>query len=195
MNATPEKPDISATEAKKDESLDEIRDRQQEKIKDNQELSGEKLSEDREKSLEKARQDVLDETGRTDREKAEVVEERQPSPAERRGPIGKVELEASFNSTMDDVQSQMTASSRAFSKVIHNKVVEKTSEVVGTTVARPNALLSGAIFAFILTLAVYLVAKNIGFQLSGFESISAFIIGWALGLMYDFLKVMITGRK
>jgi hypothetical protein len=96
---------------------------------------------------------------------------------------------------MDEVRSQMSAPSRSFSKVIHNKGVEKTSEVVGSTIARPNALLSGAIFAFVLTLIVYLVAKNIGYPLSGFETIAAFVLGWALGIAYDFIKVMVTGRR
>lgn len=119
------------------------------------------------------------------------------SPAERRaqGPISKYEKEASFNATMKEVRGQMSAPSRTFSKMIHNKTVEKISDGVGSTIARPNAILSGAVFAFALTLAVYLVAKNLGYPLSGFETIAAFILGWALGIIYDFLKVMVTGRK
>ena len=96
---------------------------------------------------------------------------------------------------MKEVRSQMSAPSRTFSKVIHNKTVEKVSDGVGATIARPNAILSGAIFAFVLTLGVYLLAKNLGYPLSGFETIAAFILGWMLGIAYDFLKVMITGRK
>ena len=89
----------------------------------------------------------------------------------------------------------MSAQSRAFSKVIHNPGVEKTSEALGSTVARPNAILSGAVFAFVLTLGVYLVARYYGYTLSGFESIGAFVLGWVIGIIYDFLKVMITGKK
>jgi hypothetical protein len=143
-----------------------------------------------------------DEARREALEKAQSIEkqpapaEHQPSPAERRGrPIGKAERDTSFNATMQEVQTHMTPASRAFSKVIHNKTVEKVSDVAGNTVARPNAILSGAILAFALTLGVYLVAKNMGYVLSGFETIGAFAIGWALGVAYDFLKVMVTGRK
>ena len=89
----------------------------------------------------------------------------------------------------------MPPTSRAFSRVIHNKAVEKTSEAVGATVARPNAILSGAVIAFLLTLAVYIVASRNGYPLSGFESIAAFIIGWAVGNLFDYLRVMITGKK
>ena len=96
---------------------------------------------------------------------------------------------------MSRVQAELTPSSRAFSKIIHAKPVEKTSEVVGSTIARPNAILSGAIVAFVLVLAVYLLAKNFGYVLSGFETIGAFIVGWVLGVLYDYFRVMITGKK
>lgn len=105
------------------------------------------------------------------------------------------ELDASYNAKMNEVRTHMSAPSRAFSKVIHNKTVESVSGAVGSTVARPNAILSGAVFAFVLTLGVYVLAKNLGYPLSGFETIGAFILGWILGIAYDFLKVMITGRK
>jgi hypothetical protein len=96
---------------------------------------------------------------------------------------------------MKDVQRELSPGSRAFSKVIHNPIVEKTSEVVGGTVARPNAVLAGAISAFILTLAVYVIARTIGYTLSGFETIAAFIIGWVIGIIYDYLRLIITGKK
>lgn len=129
-------------------------------------------------------------------EQQPVEQERQASPAERRnGPISRAERDTSFNATMEEVRTHMTPASRTFSKVIHNKTVEKLSDVAGNTIARPNAILSGAVFAFVLTLGVYLVAKNLGYPLSGFETIGAFAAGWVLGLTYDFLKIMVTGRK
>jgi len=129
--------------------------------------------------------------------KAEIINEtnQEKSPAERRGNGSKKQQDKAFNATMAEVREQMSAPSRTFSKVIHNKAVEKASEVAGSTVARPNAILSGAIFAFILTLAVYLIAKNLGYPLSGFETIGAFLLGWIVGIIYDFLRVMITGRS
>lgn len=118
------------------------------------------------------------------------------SPAKRRhGVVSKKERQASYNKHMKTLQSELPPAQRAFSKVIHNPVVEKTSEVVGSTVARPNAILAGAIVAFIAVLAVYLTAKHFGYVLSGFETIGAFIVGWVLGLLYDFFRVMVTGKK
>lgn len=107
----------------------------------------------------------------------------------------KESQKVAFSRIMQTTQAQMGTSSRTFSKVIHTPAVEKTSEVLGSSVARPNAILSGAVFAFVLTLAVYLVAHWYGYTLSGFESIAAFILGWALGIIYDFMRVMVTGKK
>ena len=117
------------------------------------------------------------------------------SPARRRGGISKADKKASYKKHMKDVQKQLSPGGRAFSKVIHNPIIEKTSDFVGATVARPNAILAGAVSAFILTLAVYVIAKTIGYTLSGFETIAAFILGWAIGVVYDYLRLIITGKK
>jgi hypothetical protein len=96
---------------------------------------------------------------------------------------------------MKTVQEDLSPTSRAFSKFIHVKPIEKASDIVGSTIARPNALLAGAVCAFVLTLAVYVFAKNMGYKLSGFETIAAFVVGWVLGILYDYFRIMITGKK
>lgn len=150
-----------------------------------------------EKSEANARVEALKQAVSVERGSAERKgKEPASSPAKRRhGVVSKKERTESYKQHMKQIQSDMKPAERAFSKVIHNPVVEKTSEVVGSTVARPNAILSGAVVAFVLVLAVYLVAKHFGYPLSGFESIGAFIVGWVIGLLYDFFKVMITGKK
>lgn len=179
--------------------------RSYEKLKAEGEEQRERLHEDMERNLERtpeqnvelAKHEALEKAvSRFEGEQQKHEQEQQPTSPERRlGPITKIEREASFKATMNEVQSQMSVPSRMFSKVIHNKAIEKTSETIGSTIARPNAVLSGAVFAFVLTLGVYLVAKNFGYVLSGFETIGTFVLGWALGLVYDFLKAMVTGRK
>ena len=120
------------------------------------------------------------------------------SPAEKRvapPKNRKTREKASFKKNMDEARSHMSPASRTFSKVIHTKAVEKTSDAVGSTVARPNAVLAGSATAFVFTLGIYLLAKQLGYPLSGFETIAAFILGWAVGLMFDYLRVMVTGKK
>ena len=58
-----------------------------------------------------------------------------------------------------------------------------------------NAILAGSFSAFVCVTAVYVIAKNYGYPLSGFETIAAFIIGWILGQAFDFMRTMITGKR
>jgi len=150
-----------------------------------------------EKSEENARVEALKEAISVERGSAEKKgKEASGSPAKRRhGVVSKKERNASYKHHMKQLQTELKPSQRAFSKVIHNPAVEKTSEVVGSTIARPNAILSGAVVAFFLVLGVYLISKYYGYPLSGFESIGAFIVGWIIGLLYDFFKVMVTGKN
>ncbi len=192
--SNPEKPSFTQERSKQElESLKEAGAEQRERLRENLE----KATAERESNVDEARHEVDQAARRIERENTREIGQ-DPSPAERRrrdAPISAKEREASFKMTMSEVQEELSTPSRTFSKVIHNKTVEKISDVAGNTIVRPNAILSGAIFAFVLTLVVYIVAKNLGYPLSGFETIGSFILGWVLGICYDFLKVMVTGRK
>lgn len=107
--------------------------------------------------------------------------------------VTKKQKTAEYKKTMKAIQSEMSAPSRAFSKVIHNPVVEKTSDIVGSTIARPNAILAGGTTAFIAVGIVYIVAKQYGYVLSGFESIAAFTLGWLVGISFDYIRLLIRG--
>ena len=169
---------------------------QLEKLSNTLERTGEHSPESGEKSAERARIEALESAVSVEAGgKEKATNSRDSSPAVRRGSISKSQKEASYKRTMKQVQAELSPSSRAFSKIIHAKAIEKTSEVIGSTIARPNAMLAGAVSAFILTLGVYVMAKTLGYQLSGFETIGAFIVGWVLGITYDYLRVLITGQK
>lgn len=113
----------------------------------------------------------------------------------RKAPTTKREREAAFTHVMDSTRSHMSPAARTFSKVIHTPIVEKASEVASKTIVRPNAILSGSVSAFILVLAVLLIARYYGYPLSGSETIIAFVAGWLIGMLYDLFRAMITGGK
>lgn len=167
------------------------------------EAAHERLREDIERKAESAPEKNVESARHEALEKAKTKElqadkkESQPSTPESspESLVTKADRKASYNRTMTEIQTHMSPTSRAFSKVIHQPVIEKVSAAAGATIARPNALLSGAMFAFFLTLGVYLIGRHLGYPLSGFETIAAFIFGWVLGITYDFLRVMITGKK
>lgn len=108
--------------------------------------------------------------------------------------VSKETKKVAYQKTMTHIQSEMNPVSRNFSKIIHTPAIEKTSDFIGNTVARPHAILAGSFTAFLLTLSLYTLARTMGFALSGFEMIGSFIIGWILGITFDFLRVMVTGR-
>lgn len=145
----------------------------------------------------KARNEALKEAVSVERGSAEKkTKEPVGSPAKRRhGVVSKKERKASYKRRMKTVQAELPPAQRAFSKVIHAPVIEKTSEVVGATIARPNAVLAGSMVAFFAVLLVYLLARHFGYTLSGFETIGAFIVGWLIGILFDFFRIMITGKK
>jgi flagellar biosynthesis/type III secretory pathway protein FliH len=168
---------------------------QLEKLKSSIENTVELSPKDAEAQTEKARLEALEtaisvESGGKEKKKAKAH-----SAPSRRGSISKKQRNESYARTIKQVQNELPIGNRLFSKIIHNSVIEKTSDVIGSTIARPNAMLSGAVVAFVLTLLTYTIAKTIGYALSGFETIAAFIIGWILGIIYDYLLVLITGGK
>lgn len=176
------------------EANDRISHEQTEKIRKQHEQAHELVPEADEKNSERARVEAMENAVSV--EKTTDQKEHTPGATKtRRGAISKRDLETNYKQTMEHVQRELSPQSRAFSKVIHNKAVEQTSELLGATIARPNAILAGAIGAFIITLAVYLIAKNFGYRLSGSESIAGFILGWVIGLLFDYFRVMITGKR
>ena len=173
-----------------DESkLESLRNEQQERLQEDLERNIETRSHE---ALETARQEALEQAGTVEKERK--VAEKETSPAERRGPLSKKEKDASFNATMKEIRTHMSGPSRAFSTFIHNKGVEKVSDAVGNTVARPNAILSGAVFAFLFTLVIYLVARYNGYPISGSETIASFALGWLVGLIFDYIRVLLLGK-
>lgn len=154
-----------------------------------------------------SQEDIENNTKKASKEVSEIIknvevkgskfekEQNQSATTSRRGAIGKKQKNDSYKRTMKQVQKELPIGSRFFSKITHNNIVEKASDALSTTIARPNAMLSGAIFAFIITLLVYTIAKKSGYALSGFETIGAFILGWAIGIIYDYLRILITGKK
>lgn len=173
--------------------LEALKHEQQERLREQRETEVKEADKSPERSAESIRHEIesIKQEKREDAraEKQQRRQEREPQLN------NKKTRDASYKRIMAQTQSELPAASRAFSKVIHAPVVEKASEITANSIARPNAILSGAVFASILTLAVYLIARWYGYPLSGFETIGSFLLGWIVGNMYDFFRVMITGKK
>lgn len=172
-----------------------------EQLREEHEAHAERLREQLEKAekehaeRQSSEHEILHEARELAEEQDKKQVERAPSPAERRrGPISKKQLDSSFASQMANVRDHLGPTGKLFSRFVHSKPVEILSDFVGSTIARPNALLTGSIVAFISVTVVYFTANHYGFTLSGFETIGAFIIGWVLGLIYDYASVAFRRR-
>jgi hypothetical protein len=85
------------------------------------------------------------------------------------------------------VRKQLPKSQQTLSRVVHNKGVQKVSEVGEKTFARPQALLFGGFFAVVSSCALYLTAKYIGFQYNYLVSIMCFVGGYVIGLIAELI--------
>ena len=99
-----------------------------------------------------------------------------------------------YRQTMASVQRRLSPASRSFSKVIHNKGVESTSEALEKTVMRPSVTLGATWTALIVGLIFYLTAHYYGYRLSGFDMIGALIIGGILGVILEWLIRLLRKR-
>lgn len=166
---------------------------QAEALKDKLEQAGEQSPEARAEAEEKARAEANKEALLSkERGGAETKAGGEPTATVVRR-VTKAQKQIRYKQTLRTTQAQMSAPARVFSKVIHNPVVEKVSDSVGNTIARPNAILAGSTTALIIVVGTYMVAKQYGYPLSGFETIGAFAIGWLIGIILDYVRILVKG--
>lgn len=87
--------------------------------------------------------------------------------------------------TLKRIQKHLKPSERRFSKVIHNPIIEATSDLAGATIARPSGMLYGGIFSLISSLVLYLVSKHYGYEYPYFVGVLFFIGGFIFGLLVE----------
>lgn len=91
----------------------------------------------------------------------------------------------SFNTTMHHVRQNLSKPERQFSKFIHQPLIEKTSEALGKTIARPSGILGASFAASVGLFLIYSVARSAGFQLSGSEMPILLLTGFIGGLFVE----------
>jgi hypothetical protein len=101
----------------------------------------------------------------------------------------------SYKKTLQRVRAKLNTPQRAFSKVIHQPVIEKVSVVTAETVARPSGILGGATFAFLGSLALLIIAKQLGFTYNYLAFLGLFVGGFAVGLIVELLYRAVRPAK
>lgn len=90
-----------------------------------------------------------------------------------------------YAQTLESVQRRLNPASRTFSRVIHTPAVEKASEALEQTVARPSIMIGATWTALIVGTIFYLTARHYGYPLSGSEMIFSFVVGAVIGLLIE----------
>ena len=174
-------PELAKNAGELERSAGEIKESAAEKLQEQAEQAAERQHDARHEALEQA-------------EASQTAETEKPVVSEAPRQITKDDRTASYQKTMKKMQSELPPASRAFSKVIHNPAVEKASEAIGNTVARPNLIIAGALGA-IASVIVYFVARHYGYVLSGSETIILFGCGWVIGAIIEYARVGFLNKR
>lgn len=112
------------------------------------------------------------------------------------GYINRELKDMAFRRTMKNTRRHMGAPSRLVSKVIHQPVVEKVSEVASSTVARPSGIIGGGLFAVMGSILLLWITKKYGYEYNYLMFIIFMAVGFAVGLCVELaLHVTLAKRR
>ncbi len=101
--------------------------------------------------------------------------------------INKQLKDMAYSRTMLRVQKRLSMPTRAFSKLVHSKALDKPSELVGKTVARPSSMLGGAFFAAVGSSLLLWTTKRYGYEYNYLAVVLLFATGMVLGLTIELI--------
>lgn len=108
--------------------------------------------------------------------------------------INKHLKDMAFSRAMTRARKKLSMPSRAFSKVIHAPIVDRPSELIGKTIARPSGMLWGAVFAFIGTSALLWITRHYGYEYNYLVAILLFVGGAIIGTAIEGLWRLVRKR-
>ena len=100
-----------------------------------------------------------------------------------------------YERTLAKVQQKLPKAARAFSKITHNPIVDKVSNVGSQTIARPSGILGGSISAFLGSLVLLYYSKHYGFRYNYLVLSMLFVGGFLLGAILELLVWGVHSRK
>jgi hypothetical protein len=164
-----------SSQAERGEDLNSLGRERLESLRHQPEQSGETAEE---------RADAAREVIKNAEDKAEPEPEPAPKPSTAHH-ILKLDHRSNFDHTIRSVQRRLSPASRTFSRVIHAPAVERTSEVLEKTIARPSVLTGSAWTALLVGAIFYLTAYHFGYMLSGSELLFSFVVGALIGILLE----------
>jgi len=92
-----------------------------------------------------------------------------------------------YKHNMQRVRRHLSAPDKVLSKMIHNPIVDKVSEVSGKTVARPSGMLGGGLCAFLATSILVSYTRHNGVTYNYGVFIVFFVGGYLVGMTIELL--------
>lgn len=100
-----------------------------------------------------------------------------------------------YKKQLERIRDHLSPTERTFSKFTHAKVVDKTSNVMAKTVARPTGILGGAVCALIGSVIALYTAKHYGFTYNYLLFLALFVGGYLIGSSIELLLWVVVGRR
>lgn len=107
--------------------------------------------------------------------------------------IGGELRKRSLNDSLEKVQRSLPGPQKAFSKVVHQPVVDAISEASAKTIARPSGLLMGGVMSLISSLGVLFICRYYGYRYNFLIGMVAFVGGFILGILIE--AVLALGNR
>jgi hypothetical protein len=101
--------------------------------------------------------------------------------------VGKELKGNNLKSSLRRVRKDLKPYQRPFSRLIHNRAVEKASEVGAKTIARPDGLLVGGVVSLLMSLGVLFVCRYYGYEYNYLIGLLSFPAGFILGIVGESL--------
>lgn len=109
--------------------------------------------------------------------------------------VNKELKDLAYDRTLKRVRQNLSPASRAFSRVVHQPVVELISEAAAKTIGRPSGVLGGGLVALAGTSAYYYIAKHYGYEYNFGVFVLLLLSGFAIGWIIEFLIRTMHGRR
>ncbi len=105
--------------------------------------------------------------------------------------ISKDTRKIGLNKELKHVRSKLNTIDKTGSKVIHNDIVQKISEPIARTVARPIPLLLSGVLGFVGTILYYIFTKYFGVEYNFIVYLLFFVVGFLSGILIDIIAKLI----
>ena len=109
--------------------------------------------------------------------------------------VNKQLKEMAYERALTRTRKHLSIPSRLFSKAIHSKILDRPSEAIGNTVARPSSMLGGAFFALVGTSLLLWITKKYGYEYNYLATILMFGGGMIVGLIVESIFKLIRHRR